>query len=140
MVLEEQDSSAAASAKATATVTNSSTTSTTTGDLRSKLSPAELTWLRNYASLITAYKSEFLDVLDVAAPLHTTGTGNGALAQINGYKPPEDLMVTVVVMRDAKGVMTEMGQLNLRRGERMRVRRTEVEGLIIRGWVQVMDD
>lgn len=111
-------------------------------DVRSKLSPQELTWLRDYASLVTAFKSEFLDITDLTAPLgqaagrsHADGGGSTI-----GWGPPKELMVTVVATRDAREVMTEMGMLNLRRGERMRVRRTEVEGLIVRGWLEVLEE
>lgn len=106
-------------------------------ELRVKLSAAELTWLRNYASLLTAYKSEFLDILDIASPLSSSSARRGGGLD---YKPPDELMVTVVAMRDAREVMTEMGTLNLRRGERMRVRRNEVEALIVRGWLEVAED
>lgn len=121
-------------------------------DLRSKLSPNELKWLREYSSLVTAYKSEYLDVLDVAQPLSlssasskrggqtsTDGTQSISTEESYDFKPPDELMVTVIATRDARDVMTEMGTLNLRRGERMRVRRTEVEGLIVRGWLNVVE-
>lgn len=94
--------------------------------LRACLSTAELAWLRDYASLVTAYKGEFLDVLDVSA---------GGMAA-----PPRELMVSVLVRRDARDVQTEAGSLNLRKGERMRVRRSDVELLITLGWMEVVDD
>lgn len=109
-------------------------------ELRAKLSTGELSWLRNYASLLTAYKSEFLDILDIASPLSASSSSRARGRHRLEYKPPDELMVTVVAMRDAREVMTEMGTLNLRRGERMRVRRNEVEGLIVRGWLEVAED
>lgn len=109
-------------------------------ELRAKLSTGELSWLRNYASLLTAYKSEFLDILDIASPLSASSSSRARGRHRLEYKPPDELMVTVVAMRDAREVMTEMGTLNLRRGERMRVRRNEVEGLIVRGWLEIAED
>ncbi len=98
--------------------------------LRSKLSPSELSHLRSYAALVTDYKVVYLDVTDVCASLSSDPAGPG---------PPKELMVTVVAQVDAKEVMTEAGVLNLRRGERMRVRRTEIEPLLLRGWLAVIE-
>lgn len=134
MVLEEEEEGGGSSNK------NGGTSQI---ELRSKLSPTELTWLRGYASLVTAYKGEFLDILDIASPLSSSSAAGSSRSQgrhLLDFKPPDELMVTVVATRDAREVMTEMGMLNLRKGERMRVRRNEVEGLIIRGWLEVMDD
>ncbi|CAO1638370.1 unnamed protein product [Sympodiomycopsis kandeliae] len=144
LLLEERDD-----------IKNSSTTkSSSSTDLRSKLSPNELNWLREYSSLVTAYKSEYLDILDVALPLSLSrnsasiadeSSSSSSSSAARGqhfsldFKPPDELMVTVIATRDARDVMTEMGTLNLRKGERMRLRRMEVEGLIVRGWLSVVD-
>ena len=98
--------------------------------LRSRISPSELAFLRAYASLVTEYKAQHLDLFDLCAPLATNSSGPA---------PPKELMVTVVAQVDAKEVMTEGGTLNLRRGEPMRVRRSEIEPLLVRGWVAIVD-
>ncbi|CAO1616542.1 unnamed protein product [Parajaminaea phylloscopi] len=172
LMLEEKDNTASAvgSSSSSTDADRSSAASATlsSSELRSRLSPHEINWLRSYADLVTAYKAEFLDIVDVAGPLTSrsaSGAGGGQRQTAGGagsssgpsssgtetsgrgggasscwYGPPLELMVTVVATRDARDVMTEMGTLNLRRGERMRVKRQEVEGLIVRGWLDVVDD
>ena len=54
-------------------------------------------------------------------------------------RPPDDLMISVVVTRDAHSVETERGTLHLRAGERLYVRRDEVEALLLRGWLRETD-
>lgn len=103
------------------------------GTLRSRMSADEVTWLKRYAQLVTAYKSDFLDVVDVAAPLQRS-------ADKADVGPIKELMVSVMALRDARDVQTERGSINLRKGERMRVQRSEVEPLIVRGWLGVLDD
>lgn len=149
LILEERDALGGRGASGTGADGGSKGSHNASTDLRSKLSPHELGWLREYSSLITAYKSEYLDILDVALPLSLSSSAarsnaDDADGTIPGedcydFKPPDELMVTVVATRDARDVMTEMGTLNLRRGERMRVRRMEVEGLIVRGWLVIAD-
>ncbi|KAK0543088.1 DNA replication protein psf1 [Tilletia horrida] len=152
---------------------------TATAGVRNRLSPAELTWLRSYASLVTAYKSEYLDTLDLTSSLASGAThhlgaavllteddaaggmggagGSGAdmlsstgssansiasLAQAQSYNigPPTDLFVTVVAQRDARNVLLDSGDvLNLQRGHTARLRRTDIEGLILRGWLTVIE-
>ncbi|KAK0529657.1 DNA replication protein psf1 [Tilletia horrida] len=145
--------------------------------VRNRLSPAELNWLRSYASLVTAYKSEYLDTLDLTSSLasgaaHYLGAavllteddsalggagGSGgdmlslsgssansiaALAQAQSFNvgPPTDLFVTVVAQRDARNVLLDSGDvLNLQRGHTARLRRTDIEGLILRGWLTVIE-
>lgn len=116
--------------------------------LRSRISPSELSWMKSYSNLITEYKVDLLDVLDLTAPLSassnpkTNRNQNGTGNENEGFDfgPPTELMVTVLATRDAKDVQTERGGLNLRKGERMRVRREEVQALITRGWLRVVDE
>ncbi|KAN0059798.1 DNA replication protein psf1 [Thecaphora frezii] len=108
---------------------------------RHKLSPAEIDYAKKYRDLVNAYKGEFLDVLDLMAPLEKNGREEAGIAGAAGeWAPPLDLMVTVVALRDASDVQTETGSISLRKGERMRVKRSEVEALIVRRWVEVVDD
>lgn len=115
--------------------------------LRSRISPSELNFLKSYSNLITSYKSDLLDVLDLTAPLSGSSNpksllGNGNEDEENGFDfgPPTELMVTVLSLKDARDVQTERGGLNLRKGERLRVRREEVQSLITRGWLRVVDE
>lgn len=134
--------------------------------LRPLLSHAELEWLRAYTGLLGLYKDTYLDVLDVTLPLATgaaharsdaavparaRGARSTALAPApaaavyaattppNALRAPDDLMITVLVTRDAPNVETERGTIQLRAGERLHVRRDEVEGLLLRGWVRQVD-
>lgn len=101
--------------------------------LRSRLSSTEIDYLKKYSELVLKYKSEFLDIVDVASSLCRSG-------HRDDVGPIKELMVSVVATVDAKDVQTERGSIHLRRGERMRVLRSEVEPLILRGWFSVMDD
>jgi GINS complex subunit 1 len=101
--------------------------------LRSRLSSTELDYIKQYSELTLEYKSEFLDIVDVASSLRRSG-------HRDDVGPIKELMVSVVANVDAKDVQTEKGSLNLRRGERMRVLRSEVEALIVRDWVAVVED
>lgn len=58
----------------------------------------------------------------------------------NTVHAPLDLLVTVVATRDARNVETERGTLHLRAGERLRVRRDEIDALLIRGWLRVAEE
>lgn len=133
--------------------------------LRPLLDPSELEWVRSYAALVALYKDAFLDVVDVTLPL-ASGSGRprhdgtivlrarDALASTldarnvtvyaadtppNTVRAPDDLMVTVLVVRDAPDVETERGTMHLRAGERLHVRRDEVEPLLLRGRLRVVD-
>jgi GINS complex subunit 1 len=91
-------------------------------DLRSALSPQELDFMRGYNSLVLDYKSDFLDVLDLAAPID---------------KPPGELMVDVRVIRDAGEVVLEGGErVEFRKGERFRLERSQVGRLIVQGFLE----
>jgi GINS complex subunit 1 len=101
--------------------------------LKSRLSSNEMDYLKNYSQLTLEYKSEFLDIVDIASSLRRSG-------QRDDVGPIKELMVTVVANVDAKDVQTERGSINLRRGERMRVLRSEVDALITRDWVTVVEE
>ncbi|EPQ29587.1 uncharacterized protein PFL1_02806 [Pseudozyma flocculosa PF-1] len=108
---------------------------------RDKLAASEVEYAKKYRDLVNAYKGEFLDVLDLMAPLERNGREDAGIAGAAGeWSPPLDLLVTVVALRDARDVQTDTGSISLRKGERMRVRRSEVEALIVRRWVEVVDD
>ncbi|KAK8854588.1 DNA replication complex GINS protein PSF1 [Kwoniella newhampshirensis] len=91
-------------------------------DLRSALSPQELDFLRGYNNLMLDYKSDFLDVLDLTAGIE---------------KPPGELMVDVRVIKDAGEVILEGGErVEFRKGERFRLARSQVERLIVQGFLE----
>lgn len=91
-------------------------------DLRSALSPQELDFLRGYNSLMLDFKQDFIDVLDLAAPIE---------------RPPGELMVDVRVVRDAGEVVLETGEsVDFRKGERFRLARNQVERLILQGYLE----
>lgn len=91
-------------------------------DLRSALSPQELDFLRGYNDMMLDYKSDFLDVLDLTAGIE---------------RPPGELMVDARVVRDAGEVVLECGErVEFRKGERFRLERSQVERLIVQGYLE----
>jgi GINS complex subunit 1 len=93
----------------------------TDADIRSKLSPHEVDFLRSYNDLILDYKSDFLDVLDLTAGIES---------------PPGELYVDVKVIKDCGTVYTEMGEIEFRKGQRYMVRRSDIERLIVQGFLE----
>lgn len=57
----------------------------------------------------------------------------------NSIEPPSDIMVSVVATRDARNVETERGTMHLHAGEHLRVRRDEIDALLLRGWLKAID-
>lgn len=99
----------------------------TVEDLRSRLSPQEVDFLRAYNDLVLDYKSDFLDLFDLTS----------SIAQ--PPPPAGELFVDVVVVRECGAVYTETGGLvEFRKGQRYMVRRSDVERLIVQGFLQEM--
>ncbi|TIC18113.1 GINS complex, Psf1 component [Wallemia mellicola] len=94
------------------------------GGIRDELSPTEVDFLRGYSSLITQYKSPFLDVVDI-----TSGS----------LEPPKDLHISVRVVRDAGLIETQGGPVDFRVGQRFMVRRSDVERLLVQGYLEQVD-
>lgn len=92
-------------------------------EVRSKLSPHEVDFLREYHAMISEYRNDFLDVLDVAASVST---------------PPKELKVDVNVVRECGTVQTESGSINFKQGQRYKVLRSHVEHLIAQGYLEVV--
>ncbi|KAF9511364.1 hypothetical protein BS47DRAFT_1181513 [Hydnum rufescens UP504] len=90
-------------------------------DLRQKMSPHEVDFLRQYNALIMDYRSDVLDVLDVAGGL---------------LSPPKDLYVQVRVVRDCGTIHTELGTIDFQKGQRFMIRRSDVEHLIVQGYLE----
>ena len=109
------------SAPTTAAATT--TTANTAGDLRSRLSPHEVDFLRAYNDSLVDFPSAVLETGEL-----------DLFAQI--AKPPKDLHVLVRVVRDCGVVHTEQGAIDFRRGHRFLVRRADVEHLIVQGFLE----
>lgn len=105
----------------------SATGEKTVEDLRSRLSPQEVDFLRAYNDLVLDYKSDYLDLFDLTS----------SIAQ--PPPPAGELFVDVVVVRECGAVYTETGGLvEFRKGQRYMVRRSDVERLIVQGFLQEM--
>lgn len=90
-------------------------------DIRSKLSPHEVDFLREYNTTVMDFRSEFSYELDI-----TAGITN----------PPKDIHVSVFVVRDCGVIQTEQGSIDFRKGQRFMVRRADIEHLIVQGYLE----
>ena len=79
------------------------------------LSRTELDYFSEYNKLLSEYH-ESLD-LDLTADLY----------------PPKDLFIEVLVLEDCGEILTENGMVNMNKGTRPYLRRTDVEHLIRQG-------
>ena len=97
--------------------------STGAADIRSKLSPHEVDFLRSYNDSLLEFRSGVLatEEVDLFAPI---------------LRPPKDLHVSVRVVRDCGVIQTEMGAIDFKRGQRFLVRRADVEHLIVQGYLE----
>ncbi|KAI0768487.1 hypothetical protein BD413DRAFT_479344 [Trametes elegans] len=112
-------------------------------DVRSKLSPHEVDFLRSYsASLLTLRTEAFSSTAAAAAAAAAAGPAGvrgltediDLLAPIS--HPPKDLQVHVRVVRDCGIVHTELGAIDFKRGHRFLVRRSDIEHLIVQGYLE----
>ena len=90
-------------------------------DIRSKLSPHEVDYLRQYNSSVMEFRSEFSHELDITASI---------------TNPPKDLHVLVRVIRDCGMIQTELGSIDFQKGQRFMVRRADIEHLIVQGYLE----
>ncbi|KAH7923030.1 GINS complex, Psf1 component [Leucogyrophana mollusca] len=90
-------------------------------DLRSKLSPHEVDFLRQYSASVMEYRAGFSNELDITASI---------------THPPKDLHVLVRVVRDCGVIQTELGSIDFQKGQRFMVRRADIEHLIVQGYLQ----
>jgi GINS complex subunit 1 len=90
-------------------------------DIRSKLSPHEVDYLRQYNSSVMEFRSEFSHELDIMASI---------------TNPPKDLHVLVRVIRDCGVIQTELGSIDFQKGQRFMVRRADIEHLIVQGYLE----
>ncbi|KAH7909097.1 hypothetical protein BJ138DRAFT_1156109 [Hygrophoropsis aurantiaca] len=90
-------------------------------DIRSKLSPHEVDFLRQYSASVMEYRAGFSNELDITASI---------------THPPKDLHVLVRVVRDCGVIQTELGSIDFQKGQRFMVRRADIEHLIVQGYLQ----
>ncbi|KAK1229876.1 DNA replication protein psf1 [Marasmius sp. AFHP31] len=92
-----------------------------TQDIRSKLSPHEVDYLRQYNNSVMEFRSEFSHELDITASI---------------TNPPKDLHVLVHVVKDCGVIETELGSIDFQKGQRFMVRRADIEHLIVQGYLE----
>ncbi|KAJ7188936.1 hypothetical protein C8R46DRAFT_1056206 [Mycena filopes] len=85
------------------------------------LSPHEVDYLRSYHASVMTFRSEFSHELDITASI---------------VQPPKDLHVLVHVVRDCGVIQTESGSIDFRMGHRFMVRRSDIEHLIVQGYLE----
>ncbi|KAJ8592560.1 GINS complex, Psf1 component [Rhizopogon salebrosus TDB-379] len=90
-------------------------------DIRSKLSPHEVDFLRQYSTSVMDYRAGFSNELDITASI---------------THPPKDLHVLVHVIRDCGVIQTELGTIDFQKGQRFMVRRADIEHLIVQGYLE----
>ncbi|KAI0682388.1 GINS complex Psf1 component [Cytidiella melzeri] len=97
--------------------------SSQTSDIRSKLSPHEVDFLRSYNASVLTFRSGVLatEEVDLFAPIS---------------RPPKDLHVHVKVIKDCGVIQTEVGAIDFRPGQRFMVRRADVEHLIVQKYLE----
>jgi len=90
-------------------------------DIRGKLSPHEVDYLRQYNTSIMDFRSEFSNELDITASI---------------THPPKDLHALVRVVRDCGVIQTELGSIDFQKGHRFMVRRADIEHLMVQGYLE----
>ncbi|KIJ55503.1 hypothetical protein M422DRAFT_199753 [Sphaerobolus stellatus SS14] len=102
--------------------------------VRPNLAPAEVDFLREYDDLVKRFRDEFREVSG------EEDLGDLASVDVTGdiLTPPKDLHVLVRVVKECGSIATELGTIEFRMGERYLVRRTDVEHLIIQGYLEVV--
>ncbi|KAE9395087.1 hypothetical protein BT96DRAFT_942706 [Gymnopus androsaceus JB14] len=85
-------------------------------DIRSKLSPHEVDYLREYNSSVMEFRSEFSHELDITA---------------NITNPPKDLHVLVHVVKDCGVIQTELGSIDFQKGQRF----MDLAPLLFNAWL-----
>ncbi|PAV17680.1 DNA replication complex GINS PSF1 [Pyrrhoderma noxium] len=89
--------------------------------IRANLAPHEVDFLREYNTMVVDFRADFTDELDI-----TSGIVN----------PPKDLHVLVRVVRDCGVIQTETGAIDFQKGQRFMVRRSDVEHLLVQGYLE----
>ncbi|KAI0374373.1 hypothetical protein BV20DRAFT_935872 [Pilatotrama ljubarskyi] len=103
-------------------------------DVRSKLSPHEVDFLRSYNESLRTLRTEAFSSAAGGGAGHGLTEDIDLLAPIS--HPPKDLQVHVRVVRDCGVVYTELGAIDFKRGHRFLVRRSDIEHLIVQGYLE----
>jgi len=90
-------------------------------DLRARMSPHEVDFLREYNASVMDFRGDFSAELDIAALI---------------THPPRDLHALVRVVRDCGVIETELGTIDFKKGQRFMVRRADIEHLIVQGYLE----
>ncbi|KAL0959098.1 hypothetical protein HGRIS_014396 [Hohenbuehelia grisea] len=91
-------------------------------DTRSRLSPHEADYLRQYHDSVMEYRADLgTSELDIMAGIE---------------KPVNDLNVLVKVKKECGVIETELGTIDFRKGQRFMVRRADIEHLIVQGYLE----
>lgn len=88
---------------------------------RAKLSPHEVDYLRSYNANVMEIKSEFSAELDIMSGIE---------------HPPKDIYCIIRVIKTCGMIQTESGAIDFRRGERHTVLRSDIEHLIVQGYLE----
>jgi GINS complex subunit 1 len=90
-------------------------------DIRGKLSPHEVDFLRQYNSSVMEFRSDFSHELDIMSSI---------------THPPKDIHTLVKVVRDCGVIQTELGNIDFQKDQRFMVRRADIEHLIVQGYLE----
>lgn len=91
-------------------------------DIRSKLSPHEVDYLRQYHDSVMEYRADLgTNELDIMAGIE---------------RPIKDLNVLVKVVKDCGVIQTELGSIDFKKGQRFMVRRADIEHLIVQDYLE----
>ncbi|KAH9912230.1 uncharacterized protein B0H18DRAFT_890432 [Fomitopsis serialis] len=105
-------------------------------DVRSKLSPHEVDFLRSYNASVLALRTEAFSAAGSVSQDDAGALTEDVDLMAPIAKPPRDLHVLVRVVRDCGVVHTEQGAIDFRRGHRFLVRRADVEHLVVQGFLE----
>jgi GINS complex subunit 1 len=95
--------------------------------IRANLAPHEVDFLREYNSMVVDFRADF----SVSGELDIT---SGLMS------PPKGIHVHVRVVRDCGVIETELGAIDFQKGQRFMVRRSDVEHLLVQGYLEEIAD
>ena len=90
-------------------------------DTRARMSPHEVDFLKEYHGSVMEFRGEFEMDIDVTSGIES---------------PPRELNVLVRVVRECGEIQTEGGVVDFKMGQRYQVRRTDIEHLIVQGYLE----
>ena len=93
--------------------------------IRANLAPHEVDFLREYNSMIVNFRADFSGELDITSGL---------------LNPPKGIHVLVRVVKDCGMIETELGAIDFQKGQRFMVRRSDIEHLLVQGYLEEIHD